>query len=116
MLFVNVTLNDKTCLLLIDTGASRSLLNINKCNKYGFGYIKSEKINYIGIGGVQDIYVIYDYKIDDFFISMLGADLEDVTRYFNEDNIDIIGIMGSDFLNDNNAIIDYQNLKLYVKR
>jgi hypothetical protein len=115
MLFLNVTLNGKNAMLLIDTGSSKSILDINKENKYNFKHTNFKNERFIGIGGIQDIYIVYDYKIDGFLISMVGTTLEEITPYFFSDGIEIVGIIGSDFLNDKEAKIDYTNQILYIK-
>jgi hypothetical protein len=114
MLLMEVVLNGKKAFLLIDTGASKSLLDINKSSKYNFSYNKLNIEKYIGIGGIQDMYTIYNYKIDNFFIPMIGTDLSEIAPFFNYDGIYIVGIIGSDFLNNRNAIIDYKNNKLLL--
>lgn len=115
MLFLNVTLNGKKAMLLIDTGSSKSLLDINKENKYNFKHTNFKFDKFVGIGGVQDIYIVYDYKFDRFMIPMVGTTLEEITPYFFSDGIEIVGIIGSDFLNDNDAKIDYENYILYIR-
>jgi len=116
MLLIDVLLNDNKAKLLIDTGASKCILDINKSEQYGFKYIPFLTNKYIGIGGLTDIYVIYDYNIDLFHVSFVGADLSDINEYFKKDGYLIVGIIGSDFLNKNGAIIDYRTNKLYMIR
>lgn len=109
-----ITLNGKKTKLLIDTGASKSLLDINKCNYFGFSYSVHSLTKYVGIGGQTDIYVVYNYNIDLFFESFLGADLIDISKYFKIDGNQIVGILGSDFFFRTGAIIDYTTNKLYL--
>ena len=113
MHFMCVTLNGKKTRLLIDTGASKSLLDISQAEKFGFNYAILSRNQYVGIGGAIDIYVVYDYKIQERHISFLGADLEEVTHYFRISDMDIVGIIGSDFLESYNTRIDFVNNKLY---
>ena len=116
MHFINVELNGIKTKLLIDTGASTSLLDISKSEELGFSYILLGKKQYVGLGGFQDIYVPYDFKLNVFTISFLGADLSDIQEYFIQDGIYIVGIIGSDFLQKNNAIIDFKINILYYNR
>ena len=116
MQFVELEFNGIKTKLLIDTGASKSLLDISKAEKFDFKYVLLSEEQYIGIGGLADIYVIYDYEIRGIFISFLGADLNAVTRYFYENNIEIVGILGSDFLEKHDAIIDYKKNIMYLNR
>jgi len=116
MLLIDVLLNYNRAKLLIDTGASKCVLDINKAEQYGFKYIPFLTNRYMGIGGLTDIYVIYNYNIDLFHVSFVGADLSDINEYFKKDGSIIVGIIGSDFLNANGAIIDYRYNKLYMVR
>lgn len=114
MHFVDVTINGIKTKILIDTGANKSLLDISQAKTYGFNYMLFSKDNYIGLGGLVDIYVVTDYKVAEFFISFLGSDLSEIQTYFIKDGITIIGILGSDFLEQNKAYIDFQANKLYL--
>lgn len=109
-----ITLNGKRTKLIVDTGASKSLLDINKCEYFGYTYTVISLTKYVGIGGATDIYVVYDYNVDLFYVSFLGADLIDITSYFRIDGNQIVGILGSDFLFRAGAIIDYTTNKLYL--
>ena len=114
MHFVRVTFNEIKTLLLIDTGASKSLLDISKSEEYGFSYTLLSKKQYVGLGGLQDIYVIYDYKIQEIWITFLGVDLSEIQGYFNKSGIDIVGIIGSDFIKNYNVVIDFKNNIMYL--
>ena len=113
MHFISVVLNGKRTLLLVDTGASKCLLDISQAKKFNFEYSLLSRNQYVGLGGLQDIYVVYNYELKDFYIPFLGADLSEVTRYFTRDTIHIVGILGSDFLERNNATLDFKRNKLF---
>jgi hypothetical protein len=113
--FVNIKINGIPGKLLVDTGASKSLLDISKSEEYGFQYLLLAKSQYVGLGGETDIYVIYDYKIEGPWVTFLGADLADIQEYFSRDNINIVGILGVDFLETNNCRLDFTKNKLYIK-
>lgn len=115
MHFVDITLNGIKTKLLIDTGASKSLLDISQAETYGFEFIFLSKNQYVGLGGLQDIYTIYDYKVEEFYIAFLGADLSEVQTYFVKDGIHIVGVLGSDFLEKHKVSIDFSTNKLYIR-
>ena len=50
MLFIDVTINGNTGRLLIDTGSSKSLMDINKAEEYGYEYLLLSTDQYIGLG------------------------------------------------------------------
>ena len=114
LMFIDVTVNGKPARLLIDTGASKSLIDITQNEKYEFSYLDFPQQRYIGLGGLKDVYVVFDYKIEPMFVSFLGADLTELMGYFNDDEIFILGILGSNFFDQHNAVIDYRrNLLIY---
>ena len=116
LLFVQLVLNEKPTLFLIDSGSSKSFLDINKASTYNFTYINQPIEKYVGIGGLQSIYVVSDYKIKGVYIEFLGISLEELSPYFKKDNLKIVGLIGSDYLLSRNAIIDYENSRLYLKK
>lgn len=115
MLFIDVTINEKSGRLLIDTGSSKSLMDINAAEKYGYEYLLLSTDQYIGLGGLQDIYVVFNCKLDEFFTPFLGTDLSEITEYFNRDGMEIVGILGADFLNMHQMIIDFKKNLMYKR-
>jgi len=115
MHFVDITLNGIKTKLLIDTGASKSLLDISQAETYGFEFVLLSKNQYVGLGGFQDIYVTYGFKVDEFYIPFLGTDLSEVQNYFIRDDINIVGVLGSDFLEKHKVSIDFNSNKLYIR-
>jgi len=112
MHFINITFNSKKAKLLVDTGASKSLIDITQAEEYDFSYALLSRKQYVGLGGLLDIYVVFDYKLAGPHVTFLGADLEEVRTYFIKDGTDIIGILGSDFLERNDATIDFKRNEL----
>lgn len=114
MHFIKVTFNDKPAILLFDTGASKSLLDISQADEYDFDFAKFSDEQYIGIGGLTDIHNVYGYKIKELWISFLGADLTEIRDYFDRADMDILGIIGSDFITMYNVSADFKNNILYL--
>lgn len=115
MHFVHITLNGKPAKLLLDIGASKTLLDISKSEKYGFQYVLIGESKYIGIGGTADLYAIYDVKVDELFIHFLGSDLSEISDYFEKDGTEIVGILGADFLEKYKVIMDFNDNTIYYK-
>ena len=116
MLFINVTLNGRPAKLLIDTGASKSLLDINFAEEYGYKCYPLAIDKYIGLGGLHDVYAIANYDIDEFFTPFLGTDLGEITGYFKDAGVEIVGVLGADFLEMHRAVIDFEKNLMYKKR
>jgi hypothetical protein len=115
LLFFKAKLNGKNVMFLIDTGSNKSLLDINKSEKYGYKYNKAGE-SIISIGGKENIYHVWGFTTDIFFIPFLGIDMIEISPYFKKDDMEIIGIIGSNTLNGWDAIIDYEQMKLYLKK
>ena len=115
--FIRVKLNNKTANLLIDTGAAASLLDINQAKDYQFTYQESPH-RFSGIGGLSEGYRVRNYKIacDSTMLPIypFGADLKHVVESFNQKGMNIVGVVGSDFLKTNDAVIDYKRKTLII--
>lgn len=101
---------------MVDTGASKSLLDISKADVYEFSYTVFNKDKYVGLGRKTDIYIVYDYKVEPFHVSFLGTDLSEVTGYFTENDMPIVGVLGIDFLENNKSKIDFKSNKIYLNQ
>lgn len=113
--FFDVKINGKKAKILVDTGASKSLLDINKAKEYNFECILVSKDKYFGLGGQGDLYIIYNYEVEPFHITFLGTDLSTVSGYF-DGKIPIVGILGMDFLEYYEAKIDIKKNKIYLNQ
>lgn len=115
--FIRVKLNNKTTNLLIDTGAAASLLDINQANEYDFKFNVTDQ-KFTGVGGLTNRYRVSNYKFDHDSTTLkiypFGADLKTVSESFMESGLQVAGVIGSDFLRTNDAIIDYKNNKLII--
>lgn len=115
--FIRVTLNNRDAILLIDTGAASSLLDINQANDYNFKINRTGQ-KFAGAGGLSDQYRITNYifhhDFQQLLVYPLGADLSRVVESFDEDGITVTGVLGSDFFNTHDAIIDYKNKLLTI--
>lgn len=115
--FIRVKLNNKNANLLIDTGAAASLLDINQAKEYDFTYTESPHV-FSGVGGLSEGYRVRNYKIDHDSTTLpiypFGANLKLVAESFNQKGMPIVGIIGSDFLKNNDAIIDYKKKQLIL--
>ena len=120
LLFLPVTFNGIKTKFLIDTGASKSILNIRKYEEYNFGYLNKPFMRYVGLGGIENLYIVFNYKIEynekDLFIKCVGADLGEIDKFLKNDGVSIIGILGSDFLLNHDVIIDYNKKTMYLKK
>lgn len=106
---------DKTkALFVIDTGASKTVLDSNFENINIQSVLSSSESETAGIGGNAfdvELVQISDFSINEFYLETLNValiDLSGVNKMYNKHcDISISGLLGSDFLLKNNACIDY---------
>lgn len=110
---LNVFINGKGARLLIDSGATSSYLDITQSKHYRFTVEKSED-DVAGIGGTRDIYDIYNVTLllrgGVLKHKFKGMDLSSVTSRKH-----IVGILGTDFLNKHEVMINYKDKFLTYK-
>jgi hypothetical protein len=110
-LFIELTINDKPCLFIIDTGSSYSILDISKSNEFAFKFIEFGQEKYTGIGGSSQMYVVYDLKTS-VNIDFMGVNIENLTTYLEKQfdtNLKVCGIIGADFMMQNKVVINFKN-------
>lgn len=105
---INVTLNGVESRFLLDSGASNSILNCDLFDKYDFIKLRKPISIVTGLGGSRYVYeitgtqLIYNDKI--IPINFRCTDISILSN-----SLDIVGLIGSDFLIKNDLIIDYKN-------
>ncbi len=111
--------NGKPCVFLIDTGGGATLVDISKKEKYELE--ESGKRNYAaGVGARTSlIKTSADIKIKDHETKTDELFLMDIS-YINAEFIKnkvkpVDGVLGTDFLEKYDAIIDYPHSKIYLK-
>ncbi|MDD5648977.1 MAG: aspartyl protease family protein [Candidatus Nanoarchaeia archaeon] len=114
-IFITLTLNNKPALFIIDSGSTKSIIDISKSKVFAFNYIEFGDQKYMGIGGLSQIYMVYDYTVKEISTPFLGVNLSQMTSLFDANGAEIAGILGSDFLNDNEVIINFKNNTLTMK-
>jgi hypothetical protein len=102
-------------LFIIDSGSSKSLIDVSKAKEFGFNYIEFGDQKYAGIGGLSQIYMIYNYNIKEISTPLFGVKISQITSMFNTNGSEIVGILGADFLNNNEGVLNYKTNSLTIK-
>jgi hypothetical protein len=111
--FVVVKIKGKDALLLLDTGSSSSLIDISQLKNYGLTSMIISNASFSGIGGstqMSDVTNINSIQIGtkEYAANFLAADLRSVrTLILNGVDVNITGILGSDFFEYHKVMIDY---------
>ncbi len=111
--------NGKSCVFLIDTGAGATLIDRSKRNK--FGMESSGPADYAaGIGSVSTLNKTtatfqvngHDIATDELYL----MDISYVNSEFRKSHArQVDGVLGTDFLERHEAVIDYARCCLYLK-
>jgi len=107
---LSVQINGINARLLLDTGATVSLIDSSTIRKYNFNIysLPEENMRLSGVGGTIYLYEARDVNV--FFegepmnIKFKSANLRNL-RY----QLGIVGVIGTDYLNENKMVIDYKN-------
>jgi hypothetical protein len=122
-LFINVKFNSKIKgKVIVDTGASKTVFDINLLKDIVKDIHKPEELKSAGIDanmleskmGTINILKIGKLKLKKFRVVLLNMD--NINNLYEKiHNIKIWGLIGGDFLLKYNAIIDYKNKELIIK-
>lgn len=117
---IRLNLNGVEKYWIIDTGANMSLIDNDfyENNKTCFDYITSLDMTLNGVSGSKNYNAHYiSAELGDSVVIMhqfLTSDLSSVRKNIkNRLNIDIVGIIGSDYLDKYSYTVDFYNRTLY---
>lgn len=111
---IEVLVNGKQAYLLIDTGASISLLDASSAKYFDFYTYEVDDPNFSSIGGVGGSQKVE--RVKDFEITVDGVVL-DAFDYATNLNAarsvrGVVGILGSDYLAKHGYVVDFVNNQL----
>lgn len=120
-LYLSAQLNDSTALFILDTGAGITVVDKKFESKFSLNSSDLETIA-TGAGGtnielsesIAKNFNLGDYHLNDFQIHLMS--LDHVNNAFKKLGvIEVDGVIGADILSKGKAIIDYNNLILYLQ-
>jgi hypothetical protein len=120
--YTQVVLNEQPARFLVDTGSGFTLFDLKQKDKFDLQSIPSTDVG-TGAGGTGLVIELSEHNnlrlgpvnFTDCLLRILT--LESVNARFREFNYpEIDGALGADLLTEGQAIIDYVNLRLYLKR
>lgn len=110
-------INNEEVLFILDSGANISIIDSTWYynNKHVFTEAEDVKMVLVGISGIVSINskIVYT-EIDEDYVVFTITDLVPVTKNLSKQGFKIVGILGSDYLKDNNLIIDYKKQAVYT--
>lgn len=109
---IKATLNGVPVKILIDTGASVSLLDTSSSDNLFFTVDYDDPVSTgTGLGGIENIFNVRNTVLvvgkDTLDIKFKGVNL----KYFRRQS-GVVGIIGSDYLRKHDLIINYENMTL----
>lgn len=112
---VKKEIEGKDYMFIVDSGASMSIIDSTFYNNNSQLFEFKEEVDLIftGISIKRELTSsLILTKIDNKITLFAVSDISSMRNSFNEYDYDIIGILGSDYLNKNKLIIDYNNKTL----
>jgi hypothetical protein len=114
--------DDGEGLWVIDSGASKTVFNVSLTQHYDLLAIEEDtSIRSAGIGSDQldtRLGILHSFSLGTIMVNPLMVALIDLSNinslYYHATEREICGLIGSDFLLENNAIIDYSKLRLVL--
>ena len=123
-LVVESVLPDKTTgYWVVDTGASKTVFDKNLSENFREVESAHEEIHTAGIGekplesfiGCLNPFTLGKLKVGQLRVALL--DLSHLNKFYSKaTNLKICGLLGSDFMLNHNAVIDYKNKHLVLTR
>lgn len=120
---VEMDLNGKPKYWIIDTGANMSIIDSKYYheNESDFTYLTNIDMTLNGVSGSKDYEALYVSAIigDSITINhqFLTSDLTGVINNMKERlNVDIIGILGADYLDRYSYTVDFYNKSMYINK
>jgi hypothetical protein len=115
LLFVSLNVNGKPGYFLVDSGANISALDINQKDDYHFSHNDNDS-PVTGISGKWTTYeatsVTVDYQGAVLDINFTINDLNHVREALSK-HVNLLGVIGGDFLSLNELIINYKDKTMY---
>lgn len=112
---IECVLGNDTVNMIVDTGAEYSLINSEyfQNNKDNFYVMNEIGTQFFGIGGVVETKVakVINAETSLGTMTLIEQDLSSVVNSLSKYNI--VGLIGSDFLQSRNYIVDYKVRKIY---
>lgn len=115
---VKFNVNGVMACFIVDTGSNGSILDYKwyKENSELFTFKKDTYIDYVGVSGVSTIRTVYvDGLVNGINVNFTTSDLSAIIKTLKNHNLNVIGILGSVYLEENNYIIDYNTKSIYRK-
>lgn len=115
--------DESTGYWVIDTGASKTVFDKTLAENFREETHESEEVHTAGIGekplessvGYLKPFSIGRLKLDELRVALL--DLSHINQFYSKvTNLKICGLLGSDFLLNHNAIIDYKKKRLVLSK
>ena len=114
-----ISVNGKSCVFLIDTGGGATLIDKSKRQKFGLEAFKTGDYA-AGIGSLSALIRTsatlqingYDIEENDLYL----MDISYINSEFKKNRArQVDGVLGTDFLDKYGAVVDYAQLKLFLR-
>lgn len=109
---VSVTINGVHARLLVDSGASSSIIDSTTIDYYKFETYNGENVYFEGIGGGKQSLSVKRAVVK-YGGSIIPIEFKAMDIKRLRETVGVSGVIGSDYLRKNNLVIDYGNRIIY---
>lgn len=108
---VVLSINGKPARLLVDTGASKSFINLRAYKQYKFGIFMNKPAGFVfGASGVDMPYFdVFNCKLTTKEGKVLNVRFSALDMNSSAGKMGLVGIIGIDFMRTNNVVLDFKN-------
>jgi hypothetical protein len=121
VIYVTLQINGRDALFIVDTGAGISIIDPKQADAYRFKWHPEKGAGKLHtVGGRSEFNltsrIIVSYRdIELKHLRFYASNIDALQEFFAKKDKEIIGIVGSDFLQQYHAVIDYGENKIYLQ-
>ncbi|MEO1049236.1 MAG: aspartyl protease family protein [Bacteroidota bacterium] len=123
IIILDMYINNRKAKFIVDTGASISLIDTNQSAKYRYQYYANDnKGQLTGFGGQENFVRTSVIELSSCEgvhynnVKFYAANLNHINKVLSSRNIQVLGILGADFLNGHKVVINYHTRRLVITR
>ena len=121
LILVKLLVNGKQANFIVDTGASVSVIDRHQASKYRFrcfDNLDQGRMN--SMAGISSLILTSGIELKHQnrqfkHVKFYASDMDYINRFMKERHVNILGILGADFLKRNQAVIDYKHRRIMLK-
>lgn len=121
IIFVTLNINGQDAWFIVDTGAGISIIDRKQAEAFRFRYYPEKGSGKIhSVGGHSEVSLTSHISVSYKEVSLTrtkfyASDIDALNRFLAKRGKEILGIVGADFLQRHQAVIDYGENMIYIR-